>query len=172
MEASCRRRRIADFPPGYVQELLPLYRKLAVPVATSARSEQVFDHLAEELDAQFSSLARLRARYTVSHALLAKRLLEQVQEVAFAQMALREQQPMLDRLRRLARQCQEALVTVCGVCGLAETGLLLRDPMKTYWHFGNALLELRRSCQVLAREMAKGDSVYQSCSVSSMLSSA
>jgi transcriptional regulator GlxA family with amidase domain len=155
---------------------LPLYQKPAPEAVTPAISDKasLFDHLATDLYAQFRDLAELRARYTVSHGKRAQRLLEHVQEVVSAQMNLLErergQQQMLERLRRLGVECREALVIVRGVCGLAETGLLLREPTGTYWQFGNALLALWRSCQTLAREMAQQERLYRVSSAPGVLS--
>lgn len=176
MKAHGRRKRTSGPSPGCVQELLPLYQKPAPPAVTPAISDKasLFDRLATDLYTQFRDLAELRTRYTVSHGKNAQSLLERVQEVVSAQMnpleRERGQQRMLERLRRLVVECREALVIVRGICGLAETGLLLREPTGTYWQFGNALLALWRSCQALAREMAQQECLYRVSSAHSVLS--
>lgn len=176
MKAHGRRKHLSGPPPGCVQELLPLYQKPAPEMVTSAVPDKasLFDHLATDLYARFRDLAELRARYTVSHGKNAQSLLEHVQEVVNAQMNLLERERgkprMLERLRRLVVECREALVIVRGICGLAETGLLLREPTGTYWQFGNALLALWRSCQALAREVAQQERPYRSDSAPGVLS--
>ncbi len=167
MKARYRRRRTEMPPPGYVQELLPLYQKPVAKAATApdvskAPSEQpptpTFARFARALQAAFYDLAELRECYTAAHGKKAKCLLERVQEAACMQMTLLEQQqdqqPMLDRLRRLVVECRDALVTVQGVCGLAETGLLLRDHTGAYWQFGNALRRLQHVCEDIAAHEA------------------
>lgn len=160
MTARDQHSRIQKQPQGYMQELLPLYQKPAAKAVPEAFAEtalpptSIFVSLAASLQAAFSDLAKLRVHYTVSHGEKAERLLKHVQAVACEQMDLLEQQEyqqqQLTRLRRLYVECRGAMVTAQGVCGLAETGLLLCDHTGTYWQFGNALLLLKRSCEDLA----------------------
>ena len=183
MKARDRRTRTQMLPQGYVQELLPLYQKpvaeaSVAPGLSDEPSAQLpthaFANLATALRAAFCDLANLRTHYTVLHGKKAERLLERVQAVACEQMALLEQQwnqpPLLDRLRRLYVECRGALVTVQGVCGLAETGLLLRDHTGAYWQFGNALLLLQRSCEDIAIHFTRNESLDQSFSARGVLS--
>lgn len=171
MKARDRRTRMQMPPQGYVQELWPLDQKPAVPGAAPSVSDEPsaqlpahpFAHLATELYAQFCDLAELRERYTAPHGKKARCLLERVQEAVCVRMSLLErdlaQQVMLDRLRRLYMECRGALVTVQDVCGLAETGLLLREPTGAYWQLGNALLSLWRSCQAIAISLTKQERI-------------
>lgn len=171
MTARDQHSRIQKQPQGYMQELSPLYQKSTTKAVLEASAEtalppaSLFVSLAASLRAAFGDLAKLRVRYTVLHGEKAERLLKHVQAVACEQMDLLEQQAhqqqQLTRLRRLYVECRGALVTVRGVCGLAETGLLLCDHTGTYWQFGNALLLLKRSCEDLAIHY---ESLKQSCS--------
>jgi hypothetical protein len=177
------RRRMQGVPPGCMQQCLPMYQ---APVSLASAEPRVSDessvrlpahtfaNLATELYANFRDLAELRERYTSSHGHKAKCLLERVQAAACEQMSLLErhldQQDLLASFRRLYVEIRSALVTVQGVCGLAETGLLLREPTGAYWQFGNALLSLWRSCQAIAASMTKHEGLDRSGSVPRVLS--
>jgi len=177
------RRRTQGVSPGYMQQCLPIYQEpvssvSAAPVVSVEPSVQLpahtFVHLATELYARFRDLAELRERYTASHGKKANCLLECVQEAACAQMSLLErdlaQQAMLDRFRRLYVKIRSALIIVQSVCGLAETGLLLREPTGAYWQFGNALLSLWRSCQAIATSLTQTEVIDRSVSAREVLS--
>ncbi len=183
MKARDRRRRTKGIPPGYIQQCLPMYQAPVAPAApASGVSDEplvqlpphTFANLATALRAAFYDLAKLRAHYMTAHGKKAERLLERVQEAVCEQMTLleqqRNQQSMLDRLRRLYVECRGALVTVQGVCGLVETGLLLREPTGAYWQFGNALLLLQRSCEDIAIHFTRNESLDQSISARGVLS--
>lgn len=148
---------------GYLQPCLPMYQvpEAVTPSETGATDEspgqicwQMFASLARALRATFGDLAERREYYTTSYGKKAERLLEHLQWIVSDQLSLLErrcnQYAMHERLRRLYVECKEALVTVRGVCGLAETGRLLCDPMGTYWHFGFSLRKLQRSCEDIA----------------------